>query len=126
MALEAIDLAASIGQCLPEDENSGARPLVDIVPNILRKVCVNACNWFCLRGKRSPLVNEDCTYGQYSSRFCENSFECSEQDFLAKRKADFARKAENLRATVAMAVSHKDTKRILECLDGNLSSLQEI
>ncbi|KAH8913027.1 hypothetical protein BR93DRAFT_872478 [Coniochaeta sp. PMI_546] len=102
-----------------DGENGGTahqqHSLVDLAPNILRNACAGLCYWACQRGidiverqSGSPAVQA------YTRRGGGDE----EQVNVYKETAQL------LRDCVATAVSHKDTAKVLERLDGQLTSLE--
>lgn len=106
IALEAVNLAHSIKEDLLRDR-SKEKPLVDIVPSILRDICADVCSWICSRGFGPP-----------------TTLAPQDSGIQSQRRADYAKIANILRDTVAAASSHSDTTQMLGRLDDRIASLQ--
>lgn len=94
--------------------------LVDLAPSIARDICAGLCFWICERGKRvlrhgSPSI----TNIRHKNRQQEAG---NEKDQRKQDVSDYKEAAKEFRSAVATAISHRDTKYVLERLDRQIAS----
>ncbi|KAF4943425.1 hypothetical protein FGADI_13414 [Fusarium gaditjirri] len=106
--------------CQNTPQGTVVYPLIDLSPDILRDICAGTAYWLSDRGKK--LVNSN--KGSASTRLQDRS--SHGEDSLTQGAESFAAGAALLRDAVETAGSHKDTSRLVEKLDEQLSSLKEM
>lgn len=115
------DIASWLGRSQKHPKTKTAHSLVDLAPSILRDVCKGLCVWTCMRGNRllRELSSEEPRVGYYAAKR-QTVASPPVKDSMA---TSYRRAASALRDAVATAVSHADTKQIVEHLDGQIASL---
>jgi len=126
-SLRAVDQAAELASWLGEYRTRRDGPdttthsLVDLAPSILRDICKGLCVWTCMRSKRLLCAeSSEEPRVRYSAGRKQTTASALMKDPMA---TSYRKVARALRDAVATAVSHADTKEIVECLNGQISSL---
>ncbi|KAL5094529.1 hypothetical protein Trisim1_007114 [Trichoderma cf. simile WF8] len=98
--------------------------LIDLAPSIARDICAGLCYWTCERGKRvfrhgsSGFTNIRPRNRQQEGK--------SEKDQRKPDVNDYREGAKEFRSAVATATSHRDTEYVLERLDKQIASFEQI
>ncbi|PNP53677.1 hypothetical protein THARTR1_05801 [Trichoderma harzianum] len=98
--------------------------LIDLAPSIARDICAGLCFWTCGRGKKvfrhgsSGLTNIRPRNRQQEAK---NETEERKQDVN-----DYRDGAKEFRSAVATATSHRDTEYVLQRLDKQIASFEEV
>jgi hypothetical protein len=99
--------------------------LVDLAPGILRNICAGASTWLFLRAKE--LFYKTTLEAQPVVERPHNKFgDEDDTDLLGERVRGLMESATMLRNVAAKAASHGDTRQLIEVLDRQLGSLEEL
>ena len=122
---EVAEMSAWLGKLRGHVEEAQKHSLVDLAPSILRDICKGLCVWTCLRGKK--LLHESSLGGRPRPQHSDATQTVATTTLRVRdRVASYRRVASSLRDAVATAMSHVDTKQIVEYLDGQILSLNEV
>ncbi|KAH7199578.1 hypothetical protein DER44DRAFT_787917 [Fusarium oxysporum] len=118
--IEATTWLQSQNICQNTPQGTVKYPLIDLSPDILRDICAGTAYWLSDRGKKLVNFNKASvsTHPQDRASHGDHS--------LTQGAESFAAGAALLKDAVATAGSHKDTSRLVEKLDEQLSSFKEI
>ncbi|KAK4067618.1 transcriptional regulator family: Fungal Specific TF [Trichoderma harzianum] len=130
-ALRAVHDGVEISQWMRQYSASTTRggitqshSLIDLAPSIARDICAGLCYWTCERGKRvfshgsSGLTNIRPRNRQQKGK--------SEKDQRKQDVNDYREVAKEFRSAVATATSHRDTEYVLERLDKQIASFEQV
>ncbi|KAL7913039.1 hypothetical protein GGI35DRAFT_272281 [Trichoderma velutinum] len=98
--------------------------LIDLAPSIARDLCAGLCFWTCERGKKvfrhgsSSLTNIRPRNHHEAAK--------NEKDQRKHDVNDYKEGAKEFRSAVATATSHRDTEYVLERLDKQIASFEEV
>ncbi|KAL7961601.1 hypothetical protein V8C34DRAFT_273040 [Trichoderma compactum] len=98
--------------------------LIDLAPSIARDICAGLCFWTCERGKKvfrhgsSGLTNIRSSNRQQEAK--------TEKDQKKQDINDYRESAKEFRSAVATATSHRDTENVLERLDKQIASFEQV
>lgn len=104
-----------------EPSDTANHSLVDLAPNIVRDICAGLCVWTSIRGKK--LAGNS----SISSPFVIRTKGTREDGDDARKRMlwGYVDTAKVFRGTAARAVSHRDTEKRLEGVDGFLKPFME-
>ncbi|KAK4074769.1 transcriptional regulator family: Fungal Specific TF [Trichoderma aggressivum f. europaeum] len=97
---------------------------IDLAPSIARDICAGLCFWTCERGKKvfrqgsSGLTNIRPRNRQHGAN--------PEKDQRKQDVNDYRESAKQFRDAVATATSHRDTEYVLERLDKQIASFEQV
>lgn len=98
--------------------------LIDLAPSIARDICAGLCFWTCGRGKKvfrhgsSGLANIRPRNRQQEAK--------NETDQRKQNVNDYRESVKEFRSAVATATSHRDTEYVLERLDKQIASFEQV
>ncbi|KAI8633035.1 hypothetical protein F5Y19DRAFT_285808 [Xylariaceae sp. FL1651] len=109
----------------PISSSTVSHVLVDLAPGILRDICAGASTWLFLRAKRilQKAVNQ-ISHSGLQQADCPSSNE-NDGELAREQVRSLMKSAVTLRNIAATAISHKDTKPLIERLDEQLRCLKE-
>lgn len=118
---DGVDVCQWIARYESETSETGKHSLVDLAPNIVRNIFAGLCVWTSIRGKR--LAGDS----SISSPFVIRTKGVREDGDDARKRMlwEYVDTAKLLRGTAAKAVSHRDTEKRLEGVDGFLKPFMD-